>query len=62
MNPRPSPPFVMPRRECRQVVAFDPQEREHRVCGAHVLQTNDPDVVYCPACGRHTLYWLTKVA
>jgi hypothetical protein len=58
---RPGPSFVEPRRECGQVIAFDPSG-DYRRCGAHVLRTIHPDVVYCPACGRHTNYWHTKVA
>jgi len=53
------PPFVEPRRECQQVVAVY-QNGGHRVCGAHVRETDAPSVVWCDVCARHSRYRDTK--
>ena len=41
-----------PRRECLHVMSA--RDGDATVCGAHVLATNDPNVVYCSVCGRYS--------
>ena len=41
-----------PRRECLHVMSA--RGGVASVCGAHVLATNDSNVVYCSVCGRYS--------